>query len=373
MSSNVRPLRHFTKRGRVRNWELGKHRSLAIARAYEWLGMLDMASRDDDPHGHLRRAQRIADCGSRLDFTVDEDKRLTLYNGRRCKARLCVLCQQVTARRAFAQLHELAKLHAAAHPRAMPALLTLTIPNVDTWELAGAISSMVAGFRKMRKMKAFTNAIIGWRRALEVTLNPKTGQFHPHFHVLVFFAPDYGPTSNTYLTQPQFQAMWERALGVPLAIVDIRRIKAHVKDGKLVVGDNDGIAEVAKYIVKPHELFVVEDDEYRIDETVLAALHQGLKHRRIYDFGGTLRALRPAEREIKAEAAIRLVSYLWTELTDAYGNVHGTNYWPVEALTQPAESDAWTEFGDGERPRIRDPPDAAEYPVETPPRQTQKG
>ena len=65
------------------------------------------------------------------------------------------------------------------------------------------------------------------------------GWFHPHFHVLLVVPPAYlEPDSPLYITQPEWEAMWRKALGAHgKRIIDIR------------VTENPG--EVAKYVTKP--------------------------------------------------------------------------------------------------------------------------
>lgn len=345
------PLKHVSARtGRERQWRAAKLKSLAVAEAYEWLAFIGLTANanDKDAAAHARRADRIANCANRLDFTVDENGLLKLHSANRCKARFCITCQSILSRISYAQLHALVKLHAEKHPRSLPVALTMTVPNVEAGLLAGTISEMTVAFRKMRKMVPFKRAVIGWRRALEVTYAPATETYHPHFHQLLMMAPEFWHDATRYLTKAQWQAMWEQATGLPRANVWVQK-KGSDRDGILVLTDNDSFAEVTKYVVKPHELFSIEDDGYRVDETILATLHKALKNRRLYDYGGTFRRLRPEARAEREKVVAELRSFMWTTLEAEHGDLHAYDYFPIEHT--------------GERPRPREPPAAT--PPET--------
>lgn len=324
--TSLKPLRHITSRGRVRPWRKNKLRAEALANAYVLLAESEPTLATQ----HRNRAKRIAFCADRLEFVREDDEQLKLANRYGCKARLCPVCQGARARTEYVVLAHRVAAHAATYPKSLPALLTLTVPNVAATALSLTITDMVAAFRKMRKMKPFKRAVIGWRRSLEVTFNPEREDFHPHFHVLIFFAETYwDPAAGLYLSKAEWQAMWQQATGLPLAIVDIRR-KGRDRDGVLHLTDRGDLAEAAKYVVKPHEVFADEATHAIVDASVVQVLHNALKHRRLSDYGGTLRRLpRPDKPAPFAEDLLR-IAYIWSELIDAFGEIHGPDYWPEQ-------------------------------------------
>ena len=116
----------------------------------------------------------------------------------------------------------------------------------------------------------------GWLRSTEVTYSPARGDYHPHIHALVAVKPTYWK-SRAYVSQEAAQRLWG------LGIVDLRRVRD--------IGR--GVAEVAKYAVKPLDFERV--DAERASE-VYRTLHVALHGRRLIQTGGciqsALRALR---------------------------------------------------------------------------------
>ena len=109
-----------------------------------------------------------------------------------------------------------------------------------------------------------------------MTYSPARGDYHPHIHALVAVKPTYWK-GRAYVSQEVMQRLWG------LGIVDLRRVRD--------IGR--GVAEVAKYAVKPLDFERV--DAERAAE-VYRTLHDALHGRRLTQTGGcireTLRALR---------------------------------------------------------------------------------
>lgn len=321
----VRPLTHVTSRRRVRNWRKAKLCALATADAYT-----KISAPADIVAKHKRLAARIAECSNRLEFVQDENDHLVLANGFSCGARQCPLCQASNARKSYAILAGIIERHANLYPRSLPCMLTLTVKNVPAEQLGGTLSQMNAAFAKMRRMKAFKRAVIGWRRSTEVTRNADSDSYHPHFHCLLMMADGYWQSGN-YLQKDQWQEMWQKTLGHPLAIVDIRR-KGRDRNGFIELSGDDGLQEFAKYLVKPQEVYIETETGWQVDAPVLAALHDGLKSRRLCDYGGTLRKIPRPDKPPPFAKDVKMLGYVWSRIEDANGDVHEANYWPEHLL-----------------------------------------
>jgi hypothetical protein len=96
-----------------------------------------------------------------------------------CGNRWCLTCNRIRTAKLIMGYRE--PLSALIDPQ----FVTLTIPNVAGRELATTIRVMQKTFRKIQKLfEKRKTPIIGIRK-IEVTFNARTGEFHPHFHLVV--------------------------------------------------------------------------------------------------------------------------------------------------------------------------------------------
>lgn len=317
---NPKRLVHVTGTGRIRQWKTHKLQSLATAKA--------MATLDDDKHS--RRAERMRHCAAQLEFTREEGE-LRLRTGNRCKVRHCAVCQASKSREDYAVLMYRVREHAKLFPRALPIMLTLTVPRVPPDRLRGEISALLKAFRSLTRKTIVTRSVLGWHRSLEVTFNNERTA-HPHLHVLLFVRDGYfANDSPLYLTQRDWTALWADVTGVPRPIVHVKRIGRDVA-GELVL-DNDGLYELTKYVVKPFGWYALDDGRWSVDADLLAHLHEAVHGRRLRDVGGTLRKIkkpakpdRPTDEELEA-AHTQIELFAFGDWLDVHGELHGPDYW----------------------------------------------
>lgn len=214
---------------------------------------------------------RLLACGSYVGMQYDAEQRLRVTEACFCRARMCPMCAWRKSLRIFVTVQQMI----AAMPGYDYILCTVTVPNVAGSMLGDEITRMYRRWRDMVKQSEL-RAWCGWLRSTEVTYNPARGDYHPHIHALVAVKPTYWK-SRAYVSQDAAQRLWG------LGIVDLRRVRD--------IGR--GVAEVAKYVVKPLDFERV--DAERAAE-VYRTLHDALHGRRLTQTGGcirdTLRALR---------------------------------------------------------------------------------
>lgn len=214
---------------------------------------------------------RLLACGSYVGLQYDDAQRLRVTEACFCRARMCPMCAWRKSLRAFVAMQDMV----AAMPGYDYILCTVTVPNVAGAALGDEITRMYRRWRDMVKQPEL-RAWCGWLRSTEVTYSPARGDYHPHIHALVAVKPMYWK-SRAYVSQEAAQRLWG------LGIVDLRRVRD--------IGR--GVAEVAKYAVKPLDFERV--DAERAAE-VYRTLHDALHGRRLTQTGGcirdTLRALR---------------------------------------------------------------------------------
>lgn len=273
--------------GKNRQWVPRKKQSLAVARAFaaapEYEGTAD---------------ERMTKCGDQLRFgvyresgTQNEKKKLRQANF--CRQRLCPMCQWRRSVMLHRQVCQVVEEHVARSPKARVLMLTLTLPNCAPDELNATISRMSAGFRRLSDTADFKRSVVGWFRALEITRNKDTGDYHPHLHVLLAVADGYfSKKRDLYKDTRDWVALWRKAMRLEFdPVCDVRRV-GKSQDGDFVTAMRKGLLEVTKYCTKPDSwIEYLDDGEYWVDPKVVYELHQGLKHKRLVGWGGILKEL----------------------------------------------------------------------------------
>ena len=129
-------------------------------------------------------------------------------------------------------------MHDMKHPRA----IILTVRSNDR-PLRDQIASLRRWFRKMRSRAFWKDRVQGGAYTLEVTMNERTGLWHPHLHII------YG---GTYMPFRLLQKNWHDVTGGS-EVVWVQDVK-----------DAPGAArELAKYIGKVQQLDRLEDQHIR--------------------------------------------------------------------------------------------------------------
>jgi hypothetical protein len=169
----------------------------------------------------------------------------------------------------------------AQGPECRMFMLTLTEPSSSWNDFGEAIGRLLKAVGSLIRSRVVKRAVKHWFRALEVTC-PRPGQFHPHFHVLLFVPAAYLEAhSALYITQAEWVRLWGQTLEVTdKRIIDIR------------VTENEG--EVAKYVTKPSSYLELAGDQWRCESEVLESLHNGLASRRMLAWSRSLSSIRKA-------------------------------------------------------------------------------
>jgi plasmid rolling circle replication initiator protein Rep len=166
----------------------------------------------------------------------------------------------------------------------------------------------------------------GWFRALEVTHNIKTDEYHPHIHTIVLVPGTYANRNHQYVKQARWVELWQRALGVDyVPVVDVRAVKPGSHDLEDGTKRKNAVSEVAKYAVKTDD-YINRVSEAAMDD-IVAALEFGLRNRRMIAYGGVMRAVHKRlhlddvetgdlvntdnDDDIRVDLAETIVSYKW--------------------------------------------------------------
>ena len=169
-------MQDLTTTGRKKDWAGKKQQATKLAESYLRLGW-------------EVKAQRVSQCGEYLLFAEcpnDGHKKLVAAN--LCRDRLCPICSWRRSDLIFKQLLKI--LGEVPQEEYGFLLLTLTVKNVSSEELAPTLDKLAGAWNKLSQRKEFKQ-VKGWFRALEVTRNKRHGNYHPHFHVLMVMPKSY--------------------------------------------------------------------------------------------------------------------------------------------------------------------------------------
>ena len=162
--------------------------------------------------------------------------------------------------------------------------LTLTAPNCAPEALSSTIDKFMKGWDRLTKRKRYKDAVHGYSRALEVTINRESDTYHPHFHCVLAVKPSYF-TSRSYISQAEWLQLWRDSYGDQnITQVDVRKAYAKPSAGGASAPLGSVVAEAVKYSTKPTE-YIIPTDPDETDRAV-ATLKPSLHKRRLIQYGG---------------------------------------------------------------------------------------
>ena len=256
-----------------------------------------------DRLGKDKKAVRVCDCGSYLEFAHEVDfdgcisEKGKLHKAYFCRDRFCPMCSWRKTLKLYSQVSQIIPYIEKDYKCLF---LTLTIPNCTEEDFSITVDRLMKSWYKLSHNKKWKKVIKGFFRVLEVTrnTNPKSKSYktlHPHFHVILVVPKSYGTNKGDYFTQKEFLEMWRSAYGDDsITQVDIRAIKnkdvSDVTSVDMSTLMAKAIAETCKYPFKDSD-FLDERLPAAEQDKLLTILTNGLHHRRISHFGGVFKEL----------------------------------------------------------------------------------
>lgn len=239
-----------------------------------------------DRLGASSKAQRVADCGTFLEFAhvIDAngvmDEKGKLHNANFCRDRLCPMCSWRRSYKIFAQVSQIMSRIGGKYKFIM---LTLTVPNCAPDELSETVQRLFGSWGKLIRTKAFKRAVKGFFRAFEVTRKKENGTYHPHFHCILAVPLDYAE-SDLFISHDEWLKMWRKCYqDDSIVILDVRFAKGkNAETENCVAALSSAVAEIAKYAVKSSE-YLIKDDEALTDD-IVSRLGSALKNKRLASF-----------------------------------------------------------------------------------------
>ena len=271
-------------RGKPQPWRRKKRKTMLLSKAMNTLGQ-------------NKKAARVWFCSNELVFSEDPDTgKKKLKQARFCRERLCVMCNWRLSIKTFYQLSQVIDIAQDENPDLVPIFLTLTVANCSGEELPATLDMMFNGWYLMTKHRRVNKALKGWFRALEVTYNKTTDEYHPHFHVIMLVDKSYFSTRGLYIHHEKDNNEWAHIWRTSCRldydpVTDIRAVRNQSQGRR-----RKHVAEVAKYTVKDSDYIHEKDDELTVK--VVDVLGKALHRRRLFAYGGLLKEI---AKRIKAD------------------------------------------------------------------------
>lgn len=203
-----------------------------------------------------RYARRIGDCSGVLRFgqQINQDTgeiQLKLRETFFCRVRHCPVCQWRRSLMWQARFYQALPELEQHYPKTRWLFLTLTVKNCPIEDLKTTLQAMNQAWQRFIKRKEF-KPVQGFIRTTEVTRS-KTGEAHPHFHILLMVPPSYFKGGN-YVRQSRWTEVWQDCLRVTYTpVVHIQTVKNLNKDDPRT-GLQRAVSETLKYSVKPDDM-----------------------------------------------------------------------------------------------------------------------
>lgn len=225
---------------------------------------------------------RWNDCSTQLWVRLDN----TVSAVNSCKNRMCCICNWRNARKKYSITYQaMTEIEKEYQYRYL--FLTLTVKNTDAENLKKTVDDMMEGINRMQSTKKWKNTVRGYVRNMEITYNPQTSEYHPHYHYILAVDKDYFGNENIYLSTYDWRTLWERSLRLDyVSIVHIETIQE---------GDNlaHAVAEVSKYAVKMAKL--VDQDQPQAVRVLMRTLHR----RRLLAYGGIYKGITKRLKQVE--------------------------------------------------------------------------
>ena len=234
--------------------------------------------------GDERTAARLDACGMMPITAIHRDSGETgVVAMQHCHVRLCPVCEWARARANYARLARALDWLEDEGMRYKPLFLTLTARNCRPSAIRAEIAHMGRAWASLSR-KRLPSVMRGYWRAIEVTRNAVTGEYHPHMHVLILAPDTYATPAGEYVPHGEWLRQWQAALGVDYnPSVYIERIGGA---GAHAVEEHRALLETCKYAAKASDI-IVGPDELRAQ--IWAELSAGIRGVRLVSAGGILR------------------------------------------------------------------------------------
>lgn len=228
------------KKSVLDKWTDKKTASLKVARR-----MIDA--------GFIERGKRMQFCGHFLNMkkcpTCGKNE---ISSANLCRDKLCPTCQWRLSLKRFAEMcATVSYIDDLDEYRA--GFLTLTVKNCSPCDLRYTLQTMSKDWNRFLNQRWAKKMLVGSARSVEITFNPFTRTFHPHFHIITLTKPEY----DEGFLRGKFNIGWQNASRLDyVPVTDFKFIKADEKGSGRIDDERltGAILETFKYATKSDDL-----------------------------------------------------------------------------------------------------------------------
>lgn len=230
--------------------------------------------------GLPKRGWRVKMCNQELDIVRCADcGHITIRGASLCRDRLCPLCAWRLAIKRYAAMQKImAVLATQSTPGTVYTLITLTVKNCQSKDLAATLKAMSAAWTACTYQRWWRKYIIGWARSTEVTYNADNQTLHPHYHILVVGG---GENAGRAIIREWLDRASREGLTATAAAQHYDKVYATDGAGESFAG---AVCEVYKYMVKSSDTLAMP----------LGILHDfavGIAGARLVSMGGEIKEI----------------------------------------------------------------------------------
>lgn len=173
-----------------------------------------------------------------------------------CRDLVCPTGARARSRRLAASTTATIEKFLDQHPGLQGVMITLTGgKTVPSHRLKAHVARNIRAFGELMQRVRLKRAVVAWVRALELTRNAHSGEWHVHIHACVFVdrAAYFRRNSPLFITVPVLRKLWQKQLRLDYEpVVDIRPLRGVTSP----LGDEGrkSLREVLKYCLKPGTL-----------------------------------------------------------------------------------------------------------------------
>lgn len=263
----------------IQKWTEKKKSSKEMAKKLNMLG-----------GNYKSRAIRMEQCGDVLIQTVCPVCGETgTTTAKLCRDRLCPTCQWRLSRARYAQMMQCIEIMKPAllECKGFCQMITLTIKNVPLSELKSAIKEMHSAWTRLNHKKPYRQTM-AWSKNLEITINKRTREAHPHMHILLFWKGEQ--RSEAEAAAKCLSEQWKAALNIDyLPQTDTRNAYVKHKQADIIPNENDAIIEASKEAAK----YTTKDSQLqKLSLFELSQFAEAVAGIRFASYGGLLKKIR---------------------------------------------------------------------------------
>jgi plasmid rolling circle replication initiator protein Rep len=238
--------------------------------------------------GEHGRAARMENCAEVVAGRICGDcGQMMVDYANLCRDRFCPVCKWRLSMQRFANMLQIVTGLRTAYPEAEWQFVTLTAKNCPVDKLNIMLDEMNRCWNCIASSKKFKEQVAGWAKSVEITHNSRTGELHPHFHMILMYHEGHACTDyvikrwlkGVRLTTSELAQCAEK---ITWAVDNDKEIGGQMWEDDIDRAAIDAILETFKYATKDSEILQLPTHAFFLVTRLLA-------NRRLISFGGLIK------------------------------------------------------------------------------------